>query len=306
MSEDTAPIDDRDALRESLLEWYDANARDFPWRDTTDPYAILVAEVMSQQTQLDRIRDPWRAFVDRWPTVHDLAGADRSDVIGFWTNHRLGYNTRARYLHETATRIVEEHSGVFPSAPDELQTLPGVGPYTANAVASFAFNTGRAVVDTNVKRVLYRVFPEIGSADDPSYDAAANALMPSGQSRAWNNAIMELGAVACQPTPQCEKAQCPWRRWCHAYTTGDFTAPDTPSQSTYEGSRRQFRGRIIRALQNHRELSLHDLGPLILADYDPSSENDREWLAGLVRDLEDDGLIQMEENHTEPIVRLYR
>lgn len=304
MGDDTVSPDTRAALRESLIDWYEASHREFPWRDTTDPYAILVAEVMSQQTQLDRVVEPWTAFLERWPTVFDLAAAERAAVIGFWTDHRLGYNTRARYLHETATEIVENRDGSLPESPNELQTLPGVGPYTANAVASFAFNNGAAVVDTNVKRVLYRVFQAIRTADDPQYDGLANTLMPEDRSRVWNNAIMELGAVACQKTPRCDEAACPWRPWCDAYATGDFTAPDVPTQPAFEGSRRQFRGRVVRALQNHNELSLAELGPRIRVDYTSAGENGEEWLRDLLRDLADDGLVEMEERNEEIRVRL--
>lgn len=304
MGDDTVSPDTRAALRESLIDWYEASHREFPWRDTTDPYAILVAEVMSQQTQLDRVVEPWTAFLERWPTVFDLAAAERAAVIGFWTDHRLGYNTRARYLHETATEIVENRDGSLPESPNELQTLPGVGPYTANAVASFAFNNGAAVVDTNVKRVLYRVFQAIRTADDPPYDGLANTLMPEDRSRVWNNALMELGAVACQKTPRCDEAACPWRPWCDAYATGDFTAPDVPTQPAFEGSRRQFRGRIVRALQNHNELTLAELGPRIRVDYTPAGENGEEWLRDLLRDLADDGLVEMEERNEEIRVRL--
>ncbi len=295
---------DADAFREALIAWYEADHRSFPWRETTDPYAILVSEVMSQQTQLDRVVDAWEAFLDRWPTVEDLAGADRADVVGFWTDHSLGYNNRAKYLKEAAGRIVEEYGGEFPEDPDGLQELMGVGPYTANAVASFAFNSGDAVVDTNVKRVLYRALdvPD----DDEAFERVANALLPEGQSRAWNNAVMELGGVACGKQPRCDAEPCPWREWCHAYRTGDFTAPDVPDQPDFEGSRRQFRGRVIRALDGHDELALDDLGPRVRVDYAPGGENGREWLDGVVSDLVDDGLVERVQRGGETVVRLRR
>jgi len=220
--------DDPAAVREALIGWYEDDHRDFPWRRTNDPYEILVSEVMSQQTQLGRVVEAWEEFLERWPTTAELADADRADVVGFWTDHSLGYNNRAKYLHEAAGQVQEEYDGGFPETPEELQELMGVGPYTANAVASFAFNDGDAVVDTNVKRVLYRTFAEIHNADDPDYETVANALMPAGESRIWNNAIMELGGVACQKKPRCDEEGCPWREWCHAYQTGDFTAPDVP------------------------------------------------------------------------------
>jgi A/G-specific adenine glycosylase len=288
------PALDYGAVRTALTDWYEADHRSFPWRETTDPYAILVSEVMSQQTQLSRVVDAWRAFLDTWPTVEALADADRADVVAFWSDHSLGYNNRARYLHEAAGQVVDDFDGSFPRTPDGLEELLGVGPYTADAVASFAFDAGGAVVDTNVKRVLYRAF---GVADDDAaFEAAASALMPAGDSRVWNNAIMELGGVACGKQPRCDEAGCPWREWCHAYQTGDFTAPDVPTQPSFEGSRRQFRGRIVRTLGEFDELALDDLGPRVRVDYEPDGDGEggRGWLRGLVDDLADDGLVAVE------------
>ena len=296
--------DDLEAVREALVEWYEADHRDFPWRRTDDPYAILVSEVMSQQTQLDRVVEAWEEFLERWPTTAALAAADRADVVGFWTGHSLGYNNRAKYLHEAARQVQEEYDGEFPETPDELQELMGVGPYTANAVASFAFNAGDAVVDTNVKRVCYRAFdvPD----DDAAFEAAANALMPDGESRVWNNAIMELGGVACGQRPRCDEAGCPWREWCGAYASGDFTAPDVPTQPSFEGSRRQFRGRVIAALREYDELEFDTLGHRIRVDYTPDGEYGREWLEGLLADLRDDGLVDVDERDGDPVARLRR
>ena len=299
-TEDAPLPDDADAVRAALVEWYEADHRDYPWRRTTNPYEILVSEVMSQQTQLDRVVEAWDAFLDRWPTVDALADADRSDVVGFWSDQRLGYNNRARYLHEAAGQVVEAYDGEFPETPDELQELMGVGPYTANAVASFAFNAGDAVVDTNVKRVLYRAFGI--EDDDATFETAAQELMPAGESRVWNNAIMELGGVACQQRPRCDEEGCPWREWCRAYETGDFTAPDVPTQPEFEGSRRQMRGRVISALKEYDELALDDLGPRVRVDY--GGEHGREWLRGLLADLEDDGLVDVTDRDGDAVATL--
>ncbi|MFC3476894.1 HhH-GPD family protein [Halobacterium litoreum] len=311
---------DADAVRDALVSWYETDHREFPWRRTDDPYAILVSEVMSQQTQLSRVEEAWDAFLDRWPTTADLAAADQSDVVGFWSRHSLGYNNRATYLHEAAQQVEEgevgptdrphedgeavEAGGEFPETPAELSELMGVGPYTANAVASFAFDNGNAVVDTNVKRVLYRAFdvPD----DDAAFEEAANELMPEGESRVWNNAIMELGGVACGKRPACDDAGCPWREWCSAYADGDFSAPDVPKQSTFEGSRRQKRGRVVGALREHGELELDELGPRVRVDYAPEGDGDgsREWLRGLVDDLADDGLVEVEDRADATVARL--
>ncbi|GAB3310494.1 A/G-specific adenine glycosylase [Haloplanus rallus] len=303
MSEDVVPADSElEAVRSALVEWYETDHREFPWRRTTDPYEILVSEVMSQQTQLDRVVDAWAAFLDRWPTVDDLASADRSEVVAFWSDQRLGYNNRARYLHEAAGQIVDEFDGEWPERPADLEALMGVGPYTANAVASFAFDAGDAVVDTNVKRVLYRAFGV--EDDDEEFDRVASELMPAGESRVWNNAIMELGGVACGKTPKCDAAGCPWRRWCHAYETGDFTAPDVPTQPSFEGSRRQKRGRVVAALSDREAMPLDELGPKVRVDYAPDGEHGREWLRELLADLDDDGLVAVERRDGEEVARL--
>ena len=302
--------EDLPAVRDALISWYEADHRQFPWRETDDAYEILVSEIMSQQTQLGRVVEAWEAFLDEWPTPEDLAAADRADVVGFWTEHSLGYNNRAKYLHEAAEQVVEGvpsatgredgetvEPGEFPDTPEELRNLMGVGPYTANAVASFAFNNGNAVVDTNVKRVLHRAFdvPD----DDDAFEAAASEVMPEGESEVWNNAIMELGGVACEKKPKCDSAGCPWREWCHAYQTGDFTAPDVPTQPSFEGSRRQFRGRVISILKEYDELPLSKLGPRVRVDYAPEGEYGREWLEGLLADLADDGLVEVQTGDVE-------
>ena len=308
MTDGDAPaFEDLEAVRDALTSWYEADHRAFPWRETEDPYEILVSEVMSQQTQLDRVVAAWRDFIDRWPTVTALAAADRAAVVSFWTDHSLGYNNRAKYLHEAAGQVVDGavdgvDPGEWPRDPEGLSELMGVGPYTANAVASFAFDNGDAVVDTNVKRVLYRAFDV--ADDDAAFETAASELMPAGKSRVWNNAIMELGGVACGKTPRCDEAGCPWREWCHAYQTGDFTAPDVPTQPSFEGSRRQFRGRIVRLLGEHDEMEMDTLGHRVRVDYTPDGEYGREWLRGLLSDLADDGLVEIERGNDQTTARL--
>ena len=293
---------DLDAVRDALVDWYEADHRDFPWRRTADPYEILVSEVMSQQTQLDRVVPAWEDFIAEWPTTAALAAADRGDVVAFWSDHSLGYNNRAKYLHEAAGQVEDDYGGEFPDSPEELQELMGVGPYTANAVASFAFNNGDAVVDTNVKRVLHRAF-EVPD-DDDAFARVASRVMPDGESRVWNNAIMELGGVACGTTPRCDEAGCPWRGWCHAYQTGDFTAPDVPTQPEFEGSRRQFRGRIVRTLSEYDELTLDEIGPRIRIDYTPDGNHGRDWLRDLLADLSEDGMVELIQRDGSTVARL--
>jgi len=131
--------------------------------------------------------------------------------------------------------------------------------------------------------------------DDDAFERVASRVMPDGESRVWNNAIMELGGVACGKQPRCDEAGCPWREWCHAYQTGDFTAPDVPTQPSFEGSRRQFRGRIVRLLGDRDEMEIDALGHRIRVDYAPDGEHGREWLRDLLTDLADDGLVRVEE-----------
>ncbi|MFP4627646.1 MAG: A/G-specific adenine glycosylase [Halobacteriales archaeon] len=303
MAEATGRLpEDLEAVRDALCAWYAEHRRPFAWRETDDPWQLLVLEVMSQQTQLERASEAWAAFVDRWPTPEALADESRAAVVSFWSDHRLGYNRRAGYLHAAATQVVDEHDGLVPEDPTTLETLPGVGPYTANAVANVAYGTGGPVVDTNVKRVLYRAFaiPD----DDAAFEAAAAALHPDGDGRTWTNAIMELGGLACTSTPACDEASCPWRRWCHAYATGDFTAPDVPEQPPFEGSRRQMRGRAIAALGEHGPLALDDLGPRVRVDYSPEGTAGRAWLRELLDDLADDGLVEVVEGGNGTVARL--
>ena len=140
--------------------------------------------------------------------------------------------------------------------------------------------------------------------EDRAFETAASQLMPDEESRVWNNAIMELGGVVCGQRPRCDEEACPWRAWCHAYQTGDFTAPDVPEQPDFEGSRRQMRGRVVRALGEHDELPLDQLGPRVRVDYTPDGEYGREWLRGLVDDLADDDLVERVERDGRTLVRL--
>ena len=141
--------------------------------------------------------------------------------------------------------------------------------------------------------------------DDTAFESAASDLMPAGESRVWNNAIMELGGVACEQTPSCDAAACPWREWCSAYATGDFTAPDVPTQPEFEGSRRQMRGRVISTLKEYDEVPLDELGPRVRVDYVPDGVYGREWLRALLSDLADDGLVEIEDRD-ETVARLQR
>ena len=201
-----------------LVRWFEGNGRDLPWRRTHDPYKILVSEVMLQQTQVDRVKDYYRRFLRRYPTVQDLAEARRAGVMEEWAG--LGYYNRARNLHRAAKQIVRDHGGRFPRSLEAARALPGVGGYTAGAVLSFAFNEPAPVLDTNVRRVLARVFlgrlPRKNAMDDRRLAELNLLLIPSGKVWEFNQAVMEFGAVVCTArNPHCQA--CIMRGLCRFY-----------------------------------------------------------------------------------------
>ena len=231
----------------ALLDWYRRHGRDLPWRDTTDPWAILVSEVMSQQTQISRVLPAWATFMERFPTPGDLAVAGRSELITLWAG--LGYQRRAINL-QRAARVVSE-SG-WPSDVEGLMELPGVGPYTAAAVASFAFGEPVPAVDTNLKRILSRWHgePLAGTA----LRQAASAEIPTTDGADWNQALMDLGATVCRPkNPACDV--CPVEDWC---TDPEVYEPP-PRQSSYEGSARQARAAVLRTVARFGAMSIESL-----------------------------------------------
>jgi A/G-specific adenine glycosylase len=219
--------------------------RDLPWRRTRDPWAVLVSEVMLQQTQVMRVIPKWQEFLIAFPSPSDCASASLGDVLRLWQG--LGYPRRARNLHAAATQIVA--LGEFPSTLDGLLQLPGVGDYTARALLAFAFEADAAVVDTNIARVLARV---AGHRLTPKevQTAADEALIP-GDSWAWNQCMMELGAMLCRPlSPQC--GVCPLDARCEWRGNGDDPAVGSAgvskAQARFDGSDRQARGRLMKAL----------------------------------------------------------
>jgi A/G-specific adenine glycosylase len=248
---------DLDGLRGALLRWYARSRRDLPWRRTADPYAILVSEVMLQQTQVARVVPRYLEWVARWPDAASLAAAARADVLGAWVG--LGYNRRAVALH-AAARVVARDGW-----PTDLTALPGVGPYTAAAVASFGFGAQVAAVDTNVRRVAAR----LGRG-------TPETLLAPGRAAAWNQAAMELGATVCTArAPRC--GECPVAGWC---ASAGSPSP-SPSRGAgrgerFEDSNRWVRGRIVAALAAGE--GLPDVAP----------ERLERALSGLLRD----GLVQ--------------
>lgn len=208
-------------LTEKLLNWYTENARDLPWRRTDDPYAIWVAEVMLQQTRVETVKPYYRRWMQHFPTVADLAAASQDEVLNQWEG--LGYYRRARYLHRAAQTVVSDHDGLLPTTEKGLRELPGIGPYTAAAIASIAFGHDRLALDGNLRRVLARLFDiqeEISSsAAEEQLRRQGLRLLPEGQGGDFNQALMDLGAMVCLPRdPRCDA--CPLHKDCLAHQRG--------------------------------------------------------------------------------------
>jgi A/G-specific adenine glycosylase len=242
------------AYTDPILAWYAANARDLPWREPgASPWGVLVSEIMLQQTPVARVLPVWREWMDRWPEPAALAAEPSGEAVRAWG--RLGYPRRALRLHESARAIVERHSGQVPSSHDELLALPGIGAYTAAAVASFAYGQRHAVLDTNVRRVLSRLCS--GEEYPPKSQTRAEvrlaeSLLPLDPPTAarWAVAVMELGALVCTArSPRCTDcpviAQCAWQR-------AGRPAYDGPPRrgQTYTGTDRQCRGRLLAVLRD--------------------------------------------------------
>ncbi len=214
-------------LRRALAAWFRRAARDLPWRRTRDPYAILVSEIMLQQTQVATVIPFYARWLARFPDFATLAAAEESDVLAVWQG--LGYYSRARNLHRAAKTVVNSHDCAMPRDPALIRALPGIGRYTAGAVASFAFDLPEPIVDANVARVLARLLdlhtPIDSTAGQSALWAAATVLVPEKGARICNGALMELGALVCTPrTPRCDK--CPIRSHCAAFANG--TAASLP------------------------------------------------------------------------------
>ncbi len=234
-------------LRDSILGWYARNGRALAFRRTRDPYAILVSEAMAQQTQAARAAEAWERWMGRFPTVHALAAASLADVLREWQG--LGYDRRGMNLWRAAGEIVTRHHGVVPSDIAALEALPGVGPYTARAIASIAFGMPVGAVDTNVRRVLGRIV-----AGDPSsltareMQAVADGAVPPETPGAWTHALMDLGATVCRAA-RTDCADCPARPWC-AFATRGSTIQRTPRDvrehpAPFTSTTRWLRGRIL-------------------------------------------------------------
>ena len=241
MTELYSPARRRAEVQRRLLRWYERSARDLPWRRTRDPYAVLVSEVMLQQTQVARVIPAYTSFLERFPTLRALATASLGDVLRVWGG--LGYPRRARDLR----RAAQLSGDALPADRAGLDALPGIGRYTAGAVACFAHDQPLAFADTNIARVLGRVV--LGAPTDPRAGEALDAaLLPPADGARWHHALMDLGATVCLArAPRC--VECPLRSLCLAYTRGTIAPPVPRRQAAFATSDRRVRGRILALLR---------------------------------------------------------
>jgi A/G-specific adenine glycosylase len=287
-------------VQSRLLQWYRRHGRTtLPWRVVRNPYHTLVSEFMLQQTQVDRVVPKFSAFIERFPDLPSLARASLAEVLRQWRG--LGYNSRAVRLKGVAEAVVERYGGMMPADRDTLQSLPGVGAYTAAAIRAFAFDIDDAPIDTNVRRVVHRLFFGIvypRAAGVRELDERARSLVPPGSAHDWNSALMDLGATICSArAPKC--LLCPLRNDCRAAPL-DATALDEarlsrsrsrPPAIAFERTARYARGRIVdrlRDLAPGERISLLDLHRSIETALSGRSV---EEVRGLVAALERDGLV---------------
>jgi A/G-specific adenine glycosylase len=240
-------------IRTLLLDWYDEHEQHFPWRGSRDPYLALVAAVCAQQTQMSRVLAIYARWTEAFPTIEATAAASRAEVLRVWG--RGGYPRRAVHMHETARLCMEQHGGALPREPAALLALPGIGPFTAAIVSSFGFGDDAAAVDTNIIRVIGRVVcGDLQPATETpraSIDELAARLLRPGTAARWNPTLMDYGSRVCTPRPHCDA--CVIAHLCAArprFAAGEVVEP-VRAQSTFAGSDRELRGRLMQALRDH-------------------------------------------------------
>lgn len=247
-----------------ILSWYKVNKRDFPWRKTTDPYHILVSEIMLQQTQALRVVAYYEKFIKRFPTINDLAIAKNPEVLKIWSG--LGFNNRAIRLKEIAKTIVNDLEGNFPQLQDDLLKFKGIGNYTASAIMAFAFNKKAAVIDTNIRRVLIHELHLNQNISPKRLSEIALSVIPKGKSRIWHNALMDYGALAA--------------------TAKQTKIKSKSKQSTFKGSEREVRGKILRLLMEQKKITKPNIAEII-----------QHWnLEEIIQKMKIDGLISEHKN----------
>jgi A/G-specific adenine glycosylase len=281
-------------IQKNILAWYRKNQRSLQWRTTTDPYQILVSEVMLQQTQVARVQEKLPAFLRMFPTLGRLASATTAEVVRAWSG--LGYNNRSLRLRDLARIVINEYDGVIPSEPATLLQLPGIGPYTAHALACFAYGKRVPLVDTNVRRVFSRLFWKMRNTAQTKDEVAlwkkASEILPVN-AYMWNQAIMDLGAVLCTASsPLC--ALCPVAEQCRSQNVKrPRTDRRASAEPKYHGQpRRIWRGIIVQKLRTLREkqvIPLHTLGKAVRPGF---HRRELVWLEGIIEQLYKDGIVE--------------
>jgi A/G-specific adenine glycosylase len=265
-----------------VLDWYQPRRHLYPWRSAhADAYEVLVSEVMLQQTQVARVASAFHKFLRRFPSVQSLARAPRSEVLRAWSG--LGYNRRAVALSQAARLIVRDHGGRIPTDHKALQSLPGVGPYTASAVASIAFGMPVSAIDTNLARVVARVRmgAEVHEVRRGAVGRAAEAWLDRIDPGGWNQALMDLGREICKPRPRC--TACPLSEACRYRAAGRSGGRSNQRRPPFQGSMRKVRGAIVRALRDRSSASVGDLAR--------ETGETRERVAEVIRSLAGDGVV---------------
>ncbi|HEU5205115.1 MAG TPA: A/G-specific adenine glycosylase [Candidatus Limnocylindrales bacterium] len=273
------------AFSRALTRWHATHRRDLAVRRTSDPWAILVAEVMSQQTQIERVGPAWERFIACWPDATSLATAGTQELLRAWAG--LGYNRRALALREAARAIVRDHGGTVPGSVDELEQLPGLGPYTARAVAASAFGVPVAPLDVNVRRVVGRVIG--GDLSPKQLQAQADRLVARPDARDWVDGVMDLAATVCRPrTPRC--AECPLRTMCATHAGGAEAAPKAaPAPALrFASTNRWLRGRLLATVREAPSGAWVD-APDVLG------EHARGAILAALRGLERDGFLELRD-----------
>jgi A/G-specific adenine glycosylase len=256
------------AFQKKILSYYTTEGRhDLPWRQTTNRYHVLVSEIMLQQTQVNRVIEKYTRWIQTFPTSESLANASLSQVLSAWSG--LGYNSRGKRLQESAKIIVEKYKGIVPNNPEELLTLPGIGPYTARSVLIFADNAPLATVDTNIRRILIHEFNLPETISDKELFSLAEEVVPKNKSRDWHNALMDYGATLLT-----------------SKATG--IKPKT-KQSAFKDSKRYYRGQIIKVLTTEKKLSLAQAKKLF-----PDCKHD---LKEIFETLRNEGLLEKNKNN---------
>ena len=287
-----------------LLQWYSKHQRELPWRNCNNPYYVVVSEFMLQQTQVPRVVEKFKAFILLFPTLPDLANANKANVIKAWSG--LGYNRRALLLHSFAQEVITKYNGEIPSVPEALIKLAGIGTYTAGSISSFAFNRPEPAIDVNVRRIYMRFFhgkdqglPMDKKEEQKLYNLVKETI-PENNSSDFHNALMDFGSLCCtRDTPQCQ--HCPLQKTCQFFPHYKSKGPQAlyvmekkVEQGVKENGKhiphRIFRGRIVEYIRNNnnKEVSLSTIGKAIKKDF---TINDSSWLLKLFCKLQEDKLI---------------